>query len=151
MNLELSLMGRLGDRRDCVPAERKTHKRAGRLRSVSIRDEITRRIADGRLPIGTRLPSEPELAAELSVSRATLREALQSLATDGLVHRRRGSGTFVLERPQMATNLDMNYGITAAIRAAGVRPGTREAGTEPSPRPPMTRRSSVSLLAQTCS
>jgi GntR family transcriptional regulator len=116
-----------------VPAERKTHKGTGRLRSASIRDEITRRIADGRLPIGTRLPSEPELAAELGVSRATLREALQSLATDGLVHRRRGSGTFVLERPRMATNLDLNYGITAAIRAAGMRPGTREAGyrTEP--------------------
>jgi GntR family transcriptional regulator len=116
-----------------VPAERKNHKRAGPLRSASVRDEIVRRIADGRLPKGARLPSEPELAAELSVSRATLREALQSLATEGVVHRRRGSGTFVLERPQMASSLDLNYGITAAIRAAGMKPGTREAGyrTEP--------------------
>jgi GntR family transcriptional regulator len=111
-----------------VPAERKTDKRAGPLRSVSVRDELTRRIADGRLPSGTRLPSEPELAAELSVSRATLREALQSLATDGVVRRRRGSGTFVLEAPRMATSLDLNYGITEAILAAGMKPGTREAG-----------------------
>src|SRR6266545_666077 len=47
-----------------------------RLRSVSVQDELRQRIDQGRLPAGTRLPSEPDLAAELGVSRATLREAI---------------------------------------------------------------------------
>jgi GntR family transcriptional regulator len=44
---------------------------------------------------GDQLPSEPELAAAYSVSRATVREALQSLENEGIVRRVHGSGTFV--------------------------------------------------------
>jgi GntR family transcriptional regulator len=86
-----------------------------------------RRIEEGSLPSGARLPSEPELAAELNVSRATLREALQALATDGVVERRRGSGTFIADRPRMVNSLDLNFGVTEAIVAAGMHPGTRGA------------------------
>lgn len=49
---------------------------------------------------GDRMPSEPELARQLSVSRATLREAMRIFETQGLIHRRQGSGTFV-SRPSM--------------------------------------------------
>ena len=94
-----------------------------RLRSVSVRDELTRRIDEGQFPAGTRLPSEPDLAAELQVSRATLREALRALEGEGLVRRRRGSGTFVAERPRVANSLDLNFGVTEAIRLAGMRAG----------------------------
>ena len=58
--------------------------RSRRLRSDRSADELERRIEDGRLPSGPQLPSEPELAAELSVSRATVREALQALRGRGL-------------------------------------------------------------------
>jgi len=94
-----------------------------RLRSVSVQDELKQRIDRGELPAGTRLPSEPELAAELQVSRATLREALRAMELEGLLRRRQGSGTYVAEHPRMANSLDVNFGVTDAIRAAGMTAG----------------------------
>ena len=47
-------------------------------------------------PPGERLPSEPDLARQLGVSRATLREAMRIFDTRGVIHRRQGVGTFVI-------------------------------------------------------
>jgi GntR family transcriptional regulator len=104
-----------------------------RLRSVSVQDELRQRIDQGRLPAGARLPSEPDLATELGVSRATLREALRALEDEGLLRRRQGSGTYVADRPRMTNSLDANFGVTDAIRAAGMQPGVADARhwTEP--------------------
>ncbi len=98
-----------------------------RPRSASVRHELTRRIEAGWLAPGARLPSEPTLAAELGVSRATLREALRALETEGLLRRMWGSGTYVAERGRVPNSLDLNFGVTEAIVAAGMRPGTRDA------------------------
>lgn len=50
---------------------------------------------------GERLKSEPELAHQLGVSRATLREAMRTFEGQGLIRRRQGVGTFVVERKQV--------------------------------------------------
>ncbi len=47
------------------------------------------------LPAESRLPSEPELARRMGVSRATLREAMRSFEGQGMIRRRQGVGTFV--------------------------------------------------------
>ncbi|MGA7195212.1 MAG: GntR family transcriptional regulator [Anaerolineales bacterium] len=57
---------------------------------------------------GDRLPSEPDLAKQLGVSRATLREAMRTFETQGLIHRRQGAGTFVVGIvPVMEAGLEM--------------------------------------------
>src|SRR5437588_7779515 len=99
-----------------------------RPRSVLVREQLTQRIDSGALAAGSRLPSEPVLATELGVSRATLREALRALESEGLVRRMWGSGTYVAEGGREANSLDVNFGVTDANRAAGLRAGAGDGG-----------------------
>ncbi len=75
--------------------------------SVRIADRLTELIAQRRFLPGEKLPSEPELAQELQVSRTTLREALRILTTRGLVEVRRGVGTFVTESKSVLADHDV--------------------------------------------
>jgi GntR family transcriptional regulator len=77
----------------------------------------------GRVQPGSPLPSENDLASQLDVSRATLREALRTLEDRQLIVRRHGRGTFVSQAP-IVKDLHRNFGITAMIRAAGYHPST---------------------------
>ena len=61
-------------------------------------ERFLRTQVEGARP-GAPLPSEAELCERFSVSRMTVRQALQELTNDGLVERRRGQGTFVAHRP----------------------------------------------------
>jgi len=54
--------------------------------------ELRARVVDGTLQPGTRLPNEEVLAREFGVSRATLREALRSLAAQSLIRTAKGAG-----------------------------------------------------------
>ncbi|MEV7415493.1 GntR family transcriptional regulator, partial [Streptomyces sp. NPDC089919] len=76
-----------------VPAGARTDWLAGRLRAA---------IADGTLPVGSRLPATRVLAAELRVSRGLVTEAYQRLAETGQVAGRGRGGTVVVAVPPAA-------------------------------------------------
>ena len=56
---------------------------------------LFQRISDDDYPYGTRLPAERQLSEEFSVSRNTVRQALDLLESHGIITRRAGSGSFV--------------------------------------------------------
>src|SRR5947207_3125002 len=76
-----------------------------------------------QLAIGKAIPSERQLSSELGVSRLTVRAALDDLVREGLLIRRRGSGTFVSE-PKIAQELTMTS-FTEDMRRRGMVPGSR--------------------------
>jgi len=70
---------------------------------------------------GKRLPSEPDLAKQLGVSRATLREAMRMFEGQGLIRRRQGSGTFVVGRvPVMDAGLELLESLETMAKRLGL-------------------------------
>ena len=66
--------------------------------SDAVADGLEKRILEGSLKSGDRLPSERDFAVELGVSRPTLREAIQKLISKGLLATRHGGGTVVTDQ-----------------------------------------------------
>lgn len=64
-----------------------------------LQNELHEMIAN--VPRGTKLPSEPQLAEKLGVSRATLREAMRTFESQGMLKRQQGVGTFVVGPTQV--------------------------------------------------
>ena len=85
-----------------APAAGSTPAAPGR-RSRGLVDKIVEALAsdirEGRLPIGTKLPTESDLMVRFTVSRTVVREALSKLQASGLVETRHGIGTFVIQPP----------------------------------------------------
>lgn len=89
--------------------------------------EIKRAIAAGDWPPDRQLPSEPDLARQYAVSRATVREALRALEQEGVVRSRRGQGTFVAKPAAVVqVGIDALYSMTDAIVRQGQTPGTTD-------------------------
>ncbi len=82
---------------------------------------IRQGIDAGLWPVGTKLPGEPELAEDLGVSRATLREAVRLLISERLLARRPGVGTFVVRVPPttIERGIDELFSLQEAIERLG--------------------------------
>lgn len=63
---------------------------------------LRQQITSGAWPVGSRIPTEPELVAQLGVARNTVREAVRALAHNGLLDIRQGSGTYVVATSELA-------------------------------------------------
>src|SRR5918999_5947658 len=91
-------------------------------------------IEDGRLPRGSKLESELDLAEQLGISRPTMRAAIKQLVDKGLLMRRRGIGTTVAPRPvRRAVALTSLYD---DLKESGREPSTRVLNFEETPCPP---------------
>ncbi|MFI6643485.1 FadR/GntR family transcriptional regulator [Streptomyces sp. NPDC050504] len=64
--------------------------------------QLRNQITSGEWPVGSRIPTEPELVEQLGVARNTVREAVRALAHNGLLDIRQGSGTYVLATSELA-------------------------------------------------
>src|SRR5947209_20151041 len=76
-----------------------------------------------QLGVGTAIPSERQLSADLGVSRLTVRAALDDLAREGYLIRRRGSGTYV-QHPKISQELTITS-FSDDMRRRGMVPGSR--------------------------
>ncbi len=85
-----------------------------------IRDQV----AEGALQLGDKLPSEKELGERFSISRQTVRQATSVLENEGILERRRGSGTYIrsvlTEQPKGKT---MNIGVVTTYLDDYIFPG----------------------------
>jgi GntR family transcriptional repressor for pyruvate dehydrogenase complex len=88
----------------------------------SLASELVARLTDditsGKIPPGSRLPTEQELIAATGVSRTVVREAVAALRADGLVFTRQGVGAFVPENARRPLRIEIEAAGLAAERAS---------------------------------
>jgi GntR family transcriptional regulator len=84
-----------------------------------IKELITRSLQGGEWLPGQSIPSEMELAARFRVSQGTVRKAVDELATENLLVRRQGKGTFVATHAEERTQ----YRFLRLMADAGGSPG----------------------------
>jgi GntR family transcriptional regulator, transcriptional repressor for pyruvate dehydrogenase complex len=89
---------------------------------AAVRSQIVR----GEVRAGQKLPTENQMTEAFGVSRTVIREAIASLAADGLVESRQGAGVFVREQPAAAfsaVGLEVGNKISRALNVIEVRMG----------------------------
>lgn len=91
---------------------------------LQVIDRLKQDIEDGVYKEKEKLPSEFDLAKQLGVSRATLREALRILEEENVIIRRHGVGTFVNAKPLFTSGIEQLSSVTDMIKQAGMKPGT---------------------------
>ncbi|MCK1796546.1 FadR family transcriptional regulator [Streptomyces sp. XM4193] len=98
--------------------------------SDQVIDAVRQQIVSGAWPVGSRIPTEPELVEQLGVARNTVREAIRALAHNGLLDIRQGAGTFVVATSELAGVMQRRFAeadpqhiaeLRSALEAEGAR------------------------------
>lgn len=92
-----------------------------------LKDDLREKIKTGALKPDERIPSERELCEQYHVSRMTVRQALAELASEGLLYRTHGKGTFVA-RPRIDQELVRVTPFESTLRSKGLCPATKILG-----------------------
>jgi GntR family transcriptional regulator len=85
---------------------------------AALEAQIAAGIAGGEFPVGSQLPTEDKLSQRFTVSRTTVRKAIQNLLDRGLIEIRRGTGTFVA-LPRITQELTELTGFVEDMGALG--------------------------------
>lgn len=92
-----------------------------------VKEDLKSAIERGRYKPQEKIPAEPELSAEYSVSRITVRRAIEELCNEGYLVKMQGRGTFVstprIHRKMAAGNLIVSFSKTC--KESGMEPGAR--------------------------
>ena len=119
-----------------VPVSGPDRSRATRQ---AVEQGVRQLITSDQLDEDGRLPTERDLADTFGVSRTTVRQVLDGLEHEGLVHRRRGrtGGTFI---SRTRVNIDFGYlaGIPSYLRAQGFKAGSHVLSARMIPADPLT-------------
>jgi len=102
---------------------------------LALRDQIALGIEMGKIPSGSRLPSERTLQADTGAARGTIREALFQLEAEGLIYRQDRSGWYVTP-PAITYNPTHWYSFMTYVTEQGRRPGTEVLSKELAPATP---------------
>lgn len=92
--------------------------------STRVASALRSRVLAGEVPPGQKLPTEAQLTAEYGVSRTVVREAIATLAADGLVEARQGAGVFVSGHPASTFGslaAEMGSRVSTALNVLEVR------------------------------
>jgi len=106
-------------------------------RNPSLTDQVKANIKDRIVKDefeGGRIPPETELAADLGVSRTTVRDALSRLEHEGTIYRRQGAGTFVNEPGlQIRSRLEEIWSYEQVLEDHGYVPSVRVVSSQVGP------------------
>jgi GntR family transcriptional regulator len=86
---------------------------------AQLKDELADRIKRGTMSVGSQIQTEAELMGQYGVGRATVREAVALLVSEGYLIKRQGIGTFVSNQ-QPSMSFEPLISLTASLRARGV-------------------------------
>ena len=93
----------------------------GGPRYVQLRKRLSEGVDAGILKPGSSLPPEREIAAITALSRVTVRKAIQTLAEDGIIVQKQGSGSFVAsDTPQIEQSLSRLTSFTEDMSRRGL-------------------------------
>lgn len=100
---------------------------------LQLAENIKRKILNGTYDIGSKIPSEREMASMYGITRVTVRRALDSLIKEGILIANVGSGTYVSKIPQ-EKRINLGEGsssrLTLDIRGGGMNPSKVVLGIE---------------------
>lgn len=83
---------------------------SGKKLYLQLADIIKAEVEDGRLAVGSQLPSEDALCEHFNISKAVVRQALSDLAREGYLRKVQGKGTYI-EQPPRETGLPLMLGL----------------------------------------
>ena len=89
---------------------------------IQIAERLIAQIESGGLSPGEKLPPERDLSEKIGVNRMTLRRALHVLASQGLIVRKHGVGTFIAE-PKIDRQMEVVFRFSSGMQKRGLTPG----------------------------